>query len=111
MALQISELVECPNYRAVEEQMKSLPKDLDAMYERNLSSSSRPLDLKKFLIWLAFSNRPLKAEELADVATVHFPSNGLPFYDPDLRYFGPKDMLAVCSMFIAEFDGEFRLIH
>lgn len=59
-------------------------------------------------MWLAFSSRPLEPEELADVVTVDFSSNGLPSYDPDLRYFGTADMLITCSGFVAETEGTLK---
>lgn len=90
--------------------MRSLPKGLDGIYEKILSSSTSKNDLKQFLLWLAFSKRPLEAEELADVVTVDFSSEDLPTYEEDLRYFGPTSMLIVCSGFVTRFQGIFLVI-
>lgn len=93
----------------METQLRSLPEDLDRVYDRILSSTTKnPHDLKQFLTWLAFSARPLDVETLADVITVDFASNSVPFYDGKRQYFGgPKGILAVCSSFVVEIQGIF----
>ncbi|KZP03973.1 hypothetical protein FIBSPDRAFT_657023, partial [Athelia psychrophila] len=105
VALQISELFTCRTRKAVDDQLRDLPKDLEGMYEKSLLKSPHPQDLKRFLMWLAFSSRPLESEELTDVVSVDLSSNDLPSYDPDLRYFGPPDMLITCSSFVTETEG------
>ncbi|KZP17138.1 hypothetical protein FIBSPDRAFT_1047078 [Athelia psychrophila] len=102
VAFQISELFKCRTRRAVDDQLRNLPKDLEGMYERALLNSSHHHDLKRCLMWLAFSSYPLEPQELADVVTVDLSSNGPPSYDPDLRYFGTADMLITCSGFVTE---------
>ncbi|KZP27087.1 ankyrin, partial [Athelia psychrophila] len=102
VAFQISELSKCRTWRAVDDQLQNLPKDLEGMYERALLNSPHQRDLKRCLMWLAFSSRPLESEEVADVVTVDLPSNGLPSYDPNLRYFSTEDMLITCSGFVTE---------
>ncbi|KAF7976141.1 hypothetical protein HWV62_7443 [Athelia sp. TMB] len=100
VALQIAELSRCRSPRAVEAQLRSLPKDLDGMYERSLSQSANPRDLKQFLVWLAFSSRPLSVEELADVIAIEFFPDGTSSYNPDLRYFASTDVLDLCCGFV-----------
>ncbi|KAF7973989.1 hypothetical protein HWV62_13595 [Athelia sp. TMB] len=100
VALQIAELSKCPTRRAVNEQLRSLPKDLDEMYERSLSRSANRHELKQLLIWLAFSVRHLRLEELADVTAIDFSSNDTPTYDPDLLYFSPMHVLDLCAGFV-----------
>ncbi|KAF7974283.1 hypothetical protein HWV62_13088 [Athelia sp. TMB] len=100
VALQIAELSKCLTRRAVNEQLRSLPKDLDEMYERSLSRSANRHELKQLLIWLAFSVRHLRLEELADVTAIDFSSNDTPTYDPDLLYFSPMHVLDLCAGFV-----------
>lgn len=85
--------------------MQALPKDLNSLYEKILLGSHLPHDLRRFLLWLAFSIRPLKPEELTDVVTVDLLAKNLPSYDSDLRYFGPNDMFVTCSSFVVELGG------
>ncbi|KZP17116.1 hypothetical protein FIBSPDRAFT_894522 [Athelia psychrophila] len=102
VAFQMEALSKCRTRRAVDDQLRNLPKDLESMYERALSNSPHHQDLKQCLMWLAFSSYPLKPEELPDVVTVDLSSNGPPSYDPDLRYFGTADMLITCSGVVTE---------
>ncbi|KAF7976145.1 hypothetical protein HWV62_7451 [Athelia sp. TMB] len=114
VALQIAELSKCLSPRAVEAQLRALPKDLDGMYERSLSQSANPRDLKQLLVWLAFSARPLSVEELADVIPVEFFPDGPSLYNPDLRYFDSTDVLDLCSgfvTFVPIVDGIVKLAH
>ncbi|KZP24030.1 ankyrin [Athelia psychrophila] len=112
VALQISELLKCRTRKAVNDQLQNLPKDLEGMYEKELLKSPHRQDLKRFLIWLAFSARPLYSGELAEVATVDFSPSGLPSYNPDLQYFGTEDMLVTCSSFVSEITvSDFSPIH
>ncbi|KAF7986998.1 hypothetical protein HWV62_79 [Athelia sp. TMB] len=100
VAFQIAELFKCLAPRAVDAQLRSLPKDLDGMYERSLSRSANPHELKQLLIWLAFSMRPLQLQELAEVTAIDLSSPDTPAYDPDLRYFSPIHVLDICAGFV-----------
>ncbi|KZP31902.1 ankyrin, partial [Athelia psychrophila] len=102
VALQIVELSKCRTRRSVEAQLKAVPKGLDATYEKMLLSSNNPADLKQLLMWLAFSQHDLRAEELADVVAVDFSSTDLPSFDPGLRFFRPTDVLEMCCGFVTE---------
>ncbi|KAF7976146.1 hypothetical protein HWV62_7453 [Athelia sp. TMB] len=106
VALHVEELAKCHSRRSVEVQLRSLPKDLDGVYERILLRSNNQHDLKQFLLWLAFSQRVLTVEELTDVITVDLSSGDLPWYEEDLRYFGPTDMLVTCSGFVTTSQGD-----
>ena len=82
-------------------QLRTLPKDLSGMYERSLSCSTNPRDLKQILVWLAFSSRPLTLQELAEVVTIDFStSNDMPTYNSDLLFFSTTDILAFCTGFV-----------
>ncbi|KZP07476.1 ankyrin, partial [Athelia psychrophila] len=101
IALQIVELSKCRTRRSVEAQLKAVPKGLDATYERMLFSNNNPGDLKQVLMWMAFSQHDLRAEELADVIAVDF-STDLPSFDPGLRFFRATDVLEICCGFVTE---------
>ncbi|KZP31886.1 ankyrin [Athelia psychrophila] len=101
IALQIVELSKCRTRRSVDDQLKAVPKGLDAAYERMLLSSRNPGHLKQLLIWLAFSQHDLRVEELADVIAVNF-STDLPSFDPSLRFFRATDVLEICCGFVTE---------
>lgn len=107
--MQIEELSRCFSRKAVETQLLSLPKDLDGVYEKMLLSNPNPHDLKQFLLWLAFSTRPLRVEELTEVVAVNFSADAMPFYDQDLQYFGSNDMLSTCSSFAVELNGTLNM--
>ncbi|KZP27082.1 hypothetical protein FIBSPDRAFT_818692, partial [Athelia psychrophila] len=108
VAFQMEALSKCRTRRAVDDQLRNLPKDLEGMYERALLNSPHHQDLKRCLMWLAFSSYPLEPEELADVVTVDLSLNCPPSYNPDLRYFGTADMLITCSGFVTETEGTFE---
>ncbi|KZP07460.1 ankyrin [Athelia psychrophila] len=101
IALQIVELSKCRTRRSVDDQLKAVPKGLDAAYERMLLSNRNPGHLKQLLIWLAFSQHDLRVEELADVIAVDF-SKDLPSFDPSLRFFRATDVLEICCGFVTE---------
>lgn len=62
-------------------------------------------DLHRFLQWVALSARPITVAELAEVITINFQSEERPFYDQDLRYMDPREVLTICSGFLTEFEG------
>lgn len=107
VALQLNELENCANARAVNRQLAALPKGLEGTYEQILCKI--PLnchgDVKRFLQWLAFSTRSMTVEEIADVVVVDFSSEDGPCYAPDLRYMDPKDVLSACSSLVTQFQG------
>ncbi|KAF7980071.1 hypothetical protein HWV62_39860 [Athelia sp. TMB] len=111
VALQIEELSKCYSRRAVEAQLRSLPMGLDGIYERSLSRCTNPRDLKQFLLWLAFSTRPLSENELVDVIAVDFSTRSIPSFDEDLRYFNPADMMSLCSGLVTAGWGTVKLAH
>lgn len=111
VALQLEELITCSSRRDVKNQLQAMPKDLGGIYEKILSRSHKPDDLKRFLQLLAFAVRPMKIEEVAEVVVVNFVSNEGPSYDADLRYVDPKDVLTVCSGLITEFEGSVMYEH
>lgn len=89
----------------MQQQLAALPKGLEGIYEKILSSSSHPADLKQFLQWLAFSTRTMRVEEIAEVVVVDLHSGDGPSYAPNRRYMDPKNILRVCSSLVTEFNG------
>ena len=107
MALQLDQLRLCLSRREVEEQLLDLPKGLDESYDRIIDQidERRHEDARKLLQWLAFSVRPLKLAELAEVVAVDFRSRDLPWFDCSGRYFDARDVVRVCSGFISIAEG------
>lgn len=103
--LQIQELAKCTSEQALEDQLKTLPKGLEEAYDRILSRSSQPKDLKRLLQWLAFSFRPLTLSELADAVAAKFPLIGLPTYTTKLRCMDVRNILMIYSGFVTESQG------
>lgn len=107
MALQLKELKLCSNLRSLKQQLCTLPKDLQETYGRLLRTSLKQDDLLRLLQWVAFTSRPIKLEELAEVITIDFPLGEQPCYDRDLRFMDPREALALCSGFLTDYDGIF----
>lgn len=105
VALQLKELVSCLSIRSLKQQLRALPKGLEETYERLLCTSSQEDILLRLLQWVAFSARPVKLEELAEVITIDFPLDGQPCYDAALRFMDPRDALTLCSGFLTDYDG------
>jgi len=79
-----------------------LPKDLNETYDRIIDRVREEdrKDAVKLFQWLAFSVRPLKLSELAEVVQVDFESRDLPWFNSKRRYDDPDDILRVCSGFV-----------
>jgi hypothetical protein len=89
------------------QQLARLPKDLYEIYDRILSriQDKDREDAMKLFQWLAFSVRPLKLPELAEVVQVDFESRDLPWFDIERRYNDSDDILRVCSGFVSMTDN------
>lgn len=107
MALQLHEVIEeCQNEKELIQQLSSLPKDLDAAYDRIFERSKRPGDLLKILQWLAFSKRDMTVAEIAEVGTVDLASAEGPIYDPKIRNKQPAFVLNIGYGLVTVIDGE-----
>ncbi|KZP27831.1 hypothetical protein FIBSPDRAFT_655367, partial [Athelia psychrophila] len=102
VALQIDSLRKCKKSKDVKNQLKALPINLEATYERVLARNDQPSDLLQMLHWLAFSTRALKLEELAETVSVDLDAEGCPSYDADLKYAVPSTVLTVCAGLVTE---------
>jgi hypothetical protein len=81
--------------------LKTLPKTLDDTYARILCSIDEEYgqDVIKVLHWLAYSARPLKLAELAEVVAIDVEHNS--HFDPGNRLREPRDILTICSTLIS----------
>jgi ankyrin repeat protein len=80
--------------------LAGLPTTLDETYERLLAEMSKH-DAEKglsILGWMAFANRPLTLQEVAETAVIR-PGNGP--VDPDDRLFDASEVLRICRSLIS----------
>jgi hypothetical protein len=112
VAIQLNELRRYRSRYQVEQQLRCLPKDLYESYDRivyRIEEKDRKDALKLFQ-WLAFSIRPLKLDELAEVVAVDFESRDLPWFDRNRRYDDTEGILEVCSGFVSITEGMVNLV-
>jgi ankyrin repeat domain-containing protein 50 len=98
---QLDALKRCRKKKALLEALETLPKTLDDTYERILTSVEKDYqqEVRRALIWLAFSRRPLRIEELAEAAVVD--SNLSPPFDPEERLHDPcNDILEILGSLV-----------
>jgi ankyrin repeat protein len=94
---QLDILQNCSQPSKIRKALKSLPKTLDATYDRMLLNIDQEIQGQAFLAlkWLAFSARPLDITELAEAVVVNPREN--PRFDPDDRLFSPSELLRFLS--------------
>ena len=105
-------LRDCRSRHHVKKQLERLPKEFKETYDRILGriQENDCEDAVKLFQWLAFSVRPLKLSELAEVVQVDFESRDLPWFDIERRYNDTEDILRVCSGFVSmDYDGMLRI--
>ena len=107
VALQLLELKRCSSLRAVKDQLATLPKDLNEVYERILLKIDERdvTDTKTFLRWFAFSTRPMTLKEVAETVVVDLNSESGSVCDYERRYISDQNVLERCSGLIAESKG------
>jgi hypothetical protein len=100
VACQLVTLRSCKTLSSLETALKSLPKTLDATYDRILTSidPENQLIARTALEWLCFSYRPLQLSELVEVVALKPRSYPLEFPD---RLFEPEDLFSICSSLIS----------
>ena len=80
--------------------LATLPKTLNQTYERILSNidDEYAAYAQRFMKWLAYSARPLRLKELAEIVTVELAEE--PRVDPQRRLPDPQDVLTICSSLV-----------
>ena len=108
VVLQLAELEKCSSRYEIDKQLAKLPKGLDEIYQQILNriDEIHRADTRTFLQWLAFCERPMKIEEIAETITADF-SDGCPVFNQDKRYADPRDVLVRCSGFVSESGGKY----
>ena len=100
-------MAKCSSRDEIAKQLVELPKGLDAIYGRILTKidEKHRADARTFLLWLAFSKRPMKIVEIAETITVDFASEDSPVFNSSKRYIDPRHVLVRCSSLITESGG------
>ncbi|KAL9029455.1 MAG: hypothetical protein Q9196_002298 [Gyalolechia fulgens] len=97
---QLDTLRACNKVSAIKKSLGELPATLDETYERILRAIE-PADADeayRILQWLAFAERPLTLEEIAEAAVTN--GDGGPI-DPEERLFDPYEVLRICNSLIS----------
>ena len=108
VSLQIKELQDCYSHDDLEEQLESLPQDLEEVYDRIVFGINQKHieDVVKILQWLAFSARPLLLAEIAQVVGAVPDSNLGLCFKPSRVFSDPRSVLVICSGLVTETEGE-----
>jgi len=112
VALQLSELENCSNFKEIMVQLKDLPVGLDNTYNRILKMMNLKYHahIMIFLQWLAFCQRPMSIAEIAEAITVDLDLKAGPVFNSTNRYADPRILLARCSSLVSESEGTVSLI-
>ncbi|KAL8770751.1 MAG: hypothetical protein Q9209_003618 [Squamulea sp. 1 TL-2023] len=97
---QLDTLRGCNKVSAIKKALDQLPPTLDETYERILTAIE-PNDTDEayhILQWLAFAERPLLLEEVAEAAVTK--GDGGPI-DPEDRLFDPYDVMRICRSLVS----------
>jgi ankyrin repeat domain-containing protein 50 len=102
---------------AIRKSLKNLPKTLDDTYARILTNIDEDYQREAIsaLLWLAFSERPLQIDEVAEAAVVN-PQSDPPF-SPEERLSDPHDVLQILAGLVTIYpkddtsQSETRLAH
>jgi hypothetical protein len=105
---QLDVLRKCLKLDGLRKALKSLPKTLDETYDRILMNIDEQYigDAFKVLQFLAFSARPVKIEEVAEVLAVDFDHHGGPRFNADLRLRDAEAILTICSSLVTTSGSE-----
>lgn len=97
---QLDTLRACNKVSAIKKALDQLPVTLDETYERILGGiePSDAVEAYNILQWLAFAERPLTLEEIAEAAVTN--EDGSPI-DPEERLFDPYDVVRICRSLIS----------
>ena len=112
VVLQLAELENCSSLYEIDAQLAELPEGLDEIYRRILKNINKKhrADTRMFLQWLAFCERSMTIEEIAETVSVDF-SEKYPFLKKDKQYADPHDVLVRCSNFVSESEGKYSWLN
>ena len=93
---------------SLEKALKSLPKTLDKTYERILCSIDEDSCdyARRILYWLTYATRTLRLVEVAEIVALD--ARGEPRYNPENRFFDPKEILEICPSLVSVFTARYR---
>ncbi|KAK4969810.1 hypothetical protein LTR66_011675 [Elasticomyces elasticus] len=80
--------------RDVKRALKDLPSDLNATYIAMLSRVTHKSYVKEALLWLSYSHRPLRLEELSEAVTLDLGTDEI---DIDSRLPSPQTIITICQ--------------
>ncbi|KAK6531923.1 hypothetical protein TWF694_003087 [Orbilia ellipsospora] len=97
---QLDALEVCLDRRSLLAALKSLPTTMDDVYARTLTRIPEAYQENaiRILQFLAYSERPLKVEEIIDMTAVDI--EGTPYFDPEHRMPDPSEILLYCSSLV-----------
>lgn len=98
---QLDVLKRCLKVSLIRKALQNLPKTLDDTYTRlflEIDEAYRQ-EAKSALLWLAFSERPLRLTELAEAIVIN-PRSDPPF-DPEERFPDPQNVLQILSSLVS----------
>ena len=100
---QLDALRKCTSPAALKKTLRTLPKTLYETYDRILANIGEEEREGAFCLlqWLAFSVRPISLDEAVEVlATDPDAEEGEPMFDPQRRFYDPRDVLMMCSSLV-----------
>ena len=100
---QLDSLRKCVTASDLEAALDSLPKSLDATYERILQQipDEHQEKVHRVLQFLCCSARPMLLGELAEVVTVNMDPAGVAHYIPEDWLRSPSDVLTICGSLVS----------
>ena len=101
---QITALRLCKTEASIRKALKQLPRTLDETYDRillRIPEEDRQM-ARSALLWLAFSERPLYLDEVAEAAIL---SPGFCTLNPEDRLFDSHDIIDMCSGLVTSVPG------
>ncbi len=101
---QLDELAKCLTIRKLKQALISLPKTLEETYDRILCSIPEFYRqyAQNIFIWLTFSKRLLRLDEVAEVTAFVIEENS---FDAEEILADPEDILTICSSLISFVDA------
>lgn len=101
MACQTDILKTCRTQQDVDSVLLTLPRTLEETYDRILDTitDTSKSGVRAVLQWLAFSERPMRLEEVAEIVAFDTPYAA---FDMNRRLLNPREILTMCSSLLVE---------